>query len=42
VSIKPTKLVFTKKNFNTFWSRMILSVIISMTIITIIFLIQHS
>jgi|ETNmetMinimDraft_5_1059913.scaffolds.fasta_scaffold06378_4 hypothetical protein len=42
MDIKQSKLTFTKKNFNTFWSRMILSILIGMSIITVLFLIQHN
>jgi hypothetical protein len=42
MDIKQSKLTFTKENFNTFWSRMILSVLIGMSIIAVLFLIQHN
>jgi len=37
-----TSLTFTKENFKTFWSRMIFSILVGMSIITVLFLIQHS
>jgi ABC-type Fe3+-siderophore transport system permease subunit len=42
MNTKTQKLTFTKKNFNTFWFRMIFSILVGMSIITVLFLIQHS